>query len=216
MTDDIIMASAAHHRLTAPLALLVGALGGVLLTGLVRFTFQPPPPAVHYHANWAVFLNGQRLDLSSDRLMEDVANCKADPTHVSPEERVHMHNGDADAVHVHDAGATWGHLLANIDFGVGDDYLVTHTGDRLLTGAGRTLKFVLNSQPIASIRNVGIDRGDRLLISYGAEPLDTVVRTQFPNVASTAATLDGSKDPAGCGGAASGGFRDRFRRAFWF
>lgn len=215
MTEDIRRASA-RPRLATPAALLLGALAGVLLSGLLRLALQPSPRAVHYHANWALFVNGERLDLSDPRFMEDVATCKADPTRVLPEERVHMHNRDADAVHVHDPGATWGHLLANIDFGVGDDYLVTHTREKLLSGAGRTLKFVLNGEPVGSIRNLGIERGDRLLISYGVEPLDDIVRTQFPRVASTASALDHSRDPAGCGGAASEGFGDRLRRAFWF
>lgn len=210
------MTRAGRRRPGAPIGFALGAISGVLLIGLLRLAIEPPAPVVHYHANWAVVVNGQRLDRSGERFMEDVTACKTDPTLVLPEERVHLHNRDASAVHVHATGVTWGHLLANLEFGVGDDYLVTHTGERLQSGAGLAVKFILNGEPVPSIRNRGIARGDRLLISYGPEPAPEVVRTQFPLVASTAAALDRGTDPAGCGGAVPMPLGDRLRRAFRF
>src|SRR5690606_21078754 len=118
-----------------------------------RFAAQEPQhPHVHYHANWAVVVDGERLDLSGDRYMEDVFQCSADPSAQRPEDRVHMHENNQDIVHVHAAGVTWGHFLANLGFGVGDDYLETD-GGRYATGEGGSLKFILNGQPVRSIRN---------------------------------------------------------------
>ena len=57
--------------------LVVGLILGVLSLGMARFAFVAPPPAVHHHANFAVFVDGQRLDLSGDRYMEDVTACAA-------------------------------------------------------------------------------------------------------------------------------------------
>ena len=57
----------------------VGFVLGVLLLGAAGFALVPTPQGVHYHANFAVFVDGQRLDLSADRFMEDVAACSADP-----------------------------------------------------------------------------------------------------------------------------------------
>jgi hypothetical protein len=200
----------------AVLLLLAGAVAGILVFGLVRLAFLKPDSPTRYHANWAVFVDGKRLDLADERYMEDVVRCKADPTRVDPEDRVHLHNMNPDVVHVHDGGATWGHLLANLGFGVGDNYLFTDTGERYLATPQRRLKFILNGREVASIRNLVIGNRDRLLISYGADPADVVARTEFPQVASTAGEHNEKPDPAGCSGAAEEGFADRLQRAFWF
>ena len=202
----------AHSRLL-PFAL--GVVAGVLALGLVRLAIARPAPVTHYHANWRVVVDGQPLDFSADRYMEDVARCKADPTHMDPEDRVHLHNRDGDAVHVHAGGATWGHLLANLGFGLGRDYLVTDAGARLTSAPPRTLKFVLNGTPVDEVHNRLIGSTDRLLVSFGAEPLDSVVRSQFPQVASTAARLNTLPDPTSCSGPAAPTLTDRLRQAFW-
>ena len=193
----------------------LGLLAGVLALGAVRFAVARPAPITHYHANWAIVVDGAPLDLSAARYMEDVARCKADPTHMDPQDRVHLHERVGDAVHVHAGGATWGHLLANLGFALGRDWLVTDAGVRYESAPPRTLKFVLNGQPVAEVHNRTIRSTDRLLISYGAEPLDSVVRTQFPHVASTAARLNTLPDPASCSGPAEPTLTDRLRRAFW-
>ena len=67
-----------------------GLVAGVALLGGARFAAMPEPPVVHYHANWAVMLNGARLDLSGDQYMEDVASCYAGTAQVMPQERVQL------------------------------------------------------------------------------------------------------------------------------
>lgn len=205
-----------HGTGSAAALLAAGAVIGVIGFGAVRLAALPPEPHVHYHANWAVFVDGRRLDLRDERYMEDVAACKADAAKLQPEERVHLHNGDQDVVHVHAGGATWGHLLANLRFGVGDDYLLTDRGVRYAATPERTLKFIVDGQEVSSIRNLLIEDRDRLLISYGPETAEEVVRTQFPQVASTAAEHNTRPDPATCSGSDHEGFGDRLRRAFWF
>lgn len=193
----------------------LGLVAGALALGLARLAALPEPKVVHHHANWAVFVDGARLDLTAERYMEDVASCKADPSAVYPEDRIHMHARNHDVVHVHAAGATWGHLMANLGFGIGDDYLFTDSA-RLVAGGGKTLKFILNGKPVPSIRNRVVESEDRLLVSYGAETPEEVVRTQLPRVASDAGEFNRKPDPAGCSGGAHETFGDRLRRAFWF
>ena len=196
--------------------LLAGALLGVVALGAARFAAQPPPDVVHYHANWALVLDGERVDLSSARYMEDVAACRADAALVTPEERVHMHDNDADAVHVHAPGVTWGHFLANLGYALNETHLVTDAGRVVADSAGHTLKFVVNGEPVDRLHDRLIRSGDRALISYGPEPVAEVVRTQFAQVARTAARLDTEPDPASCSGPGDEGFGGRLRRALWF
>jgi len=192
-----------------------GAVAGVLLLSAARFAAQPPRHTVHYHANWAVFVDGERLDLTDGRYMEDVFQCSVDPTRQRPEDRVHMHEGNHDIVHVHAAGVTWGHLAANIGFGVGDDYLFTD-GARFESSPERDLKFVLNGSRVRSIRNLSIGDRDRLLISFGPETLEEVIATQFPVVAADADHYNHVPDPATCSGPQHESLSARLRRAAWF
>lgn len=195
--------------------LLTGALAGVLLVGAVRFAGQTHEHPVHYHANWAVFVDGERLDLTGDRYMEDVMRCSADASHVAPEDRVHMHENDHDVVHVHAAGVTWGHLIANLGFNVGDDFLITDNG-RYLSGEAGSLKFILNGAEVPSIHNRQIGDQDRLLISFGPEPAEEVVASQFSQVLANAGTFNTMPDPASCSGHEEMTFGQRLRRAVWY
>ncbi|MEW5926071.1 MAG: hypothetical protein AB1941_01160 [Gemmatimonadota bacterium] len=196
-----------------PLAILLGAVGGVLLLAALRFAFVPVEKPTHYHANFALFVGGERVDLSADEYMQDVAACAVGET-VLPAARAHLHNNDPDVAHVHHEGVTWGHLLTNLGFGLGEEYLALDGGPVLTEGEGRTLKFILNGQPQYSVHNELIRSGDRLLISYGPESEADVLRTQFPLVAATAEAFNQRPDPAGCSGAHEVTLWDRVQNAF--
>ncbi|MEX0912246.1 MAG: hypothetical protein WD737_07770 [Gemmatimonadota bacterium] len=193
----------------------LGLLLGIVVFGAARFVAQPPHEHVHYHANWAIFVDSVRLDLTANRYMEDVLQCTADPSLQRPEDRVHMHENNHDVVHVHASGVTWGHLLANLGFGIGDDYLITDSG-RYESGEERSLRFVLNGSPMRSIRNLQIDDRDRLLISFGAEATAEVVETQFPLVGDDAGEFNTMPDPASCSGQEEETLGARLRRAIWY
>lgn len=194
--------------------LALGALLGAALLAAARFAFAPWPEPPHYHANWALFVEGKRLDLSSDRYMEDVAACSA-AGQILPSQRVHMHDNNPDVVHVHHHGVTWGHFLQNLEFGLGDDYLITDGGRRLFEEGDRTLKFVVNGFFVDDLDDRLIDSGDRVLISFGPESPEAVLETQFSRVARDAEEYNRRQDPAGCAGAAETGFGERLRRAIW-
>jgi hypothetical protein len=197
------------------LAAAAAFCAGVLALVVFRLILAAPEPPVHYHANFAVFVQGERYDFSGDRYMQDVAACPGDVRDVPPASRVHLHNNDPDVVHVHHGGVTWGHLLANLGFVLGDEVLVTSSGETHLDGAGGTLKFIVNGRPDPSIRNRTIRPRDRLLISFGPESESQVMESQFPEVATNAAGFDEIPDPAGCGGPDEPTLRERLRHAIF-
>lgn len=196
------------------LGVVVGVVLGVVGMGAARFAATPWQEEVHYHANWAVFVDGERLDLSGDRYMEDVGACVAGGE-VLPNQRVHMHNNEQDVVHVHHGGVTWGHLLTNLRFVLADDFLILPDGRRLDETEGRSLKFIVNGFAVSEIRNRLIESGDRLLISYGPESLEEAAETQYSRVADNAERYNQLQDPASCSGSTEPTFRERLRRAFW-
>lgn len=193
---------------------VLGVVVGILLLVGARFAFTPWYQPPHYHANWAVFIDGDRLDLSADRYMEDVDACVA-AGRVQPSQRVHMHENDDDVVHVHHEGVTWGHFLRNLDFVLGDDHLITDDGRRFFSEDDRTLKFVVDGFLVDEIDDRLIEPGDRVLISYGPERPQEALETQFPRVADDAEEYDRRQDPAGCAGAGETTIRERLMRALW-
>lgn len=203
-------------NLSHGLVLVVGMIAGVLALGIARLIALPPQHVTHYHANFALFVNGERRDLTALRFMEDVEKCKANPALQDPPDRVHLHNRDHDVVHVHADAATWGHLFANLRMGLGDTWLVTEQGVALRNENGRTLKFILNGQPADDMANRAIRSQDRALISYGAETIAEVQRVQFPQVKSNAGEFNARMDPGGCGARHDPSFMERARRAVWF
>lgn len=72
----------------------------------LRFAFTPPPSPTHYHANFAIFIDGRRLDRSADRYMEELSACRLKEGAILPAERVHLHSGNPDVVHVHQPALT--------------------------------------------------------------------------------------------------------------
>jgi hypothetical protein len=193
---------------------LVGALLGILALGGVRFAFAPLGHATHYHANWAVFVDGGRLDLSDDRFMEEVSACRADDRGILPAERIHMHENDHDVVHVHHEGATWGALMANLGMDLGDDYLFLADGRRLFAGDGHSLVFVVDGLRVPSLRNRVVGSGDRVLISYTTDPPGAEA-AEFPRVGDDAEEYNLRADPASCAGHGELSPLERLLRAFW-
>jgi hypothetical protein len=193
---------------------LLGVLVGVLALAAVRWTLAPPPLPTHYHANWAIFVNGARVDLSGSQYMEEVTACVPVGETILPTQRTHMHEGNHDVGHVHDDGVTWGHLMANLGFGLGDDFLILQGGQRFVADSVNTLKYVSDGRIVLPAYNSVIRSTERLLISYGPESVDEVVATQFPQVSSTAADYNTRPDPAGCAGAAEMTLAQKLRYAF--
>lgn len=194
---------------------LLPFLAGVAALGAVRFVLAPLNHTVHHHANWAVFVDGERLDLSGDRFMEEIGACSASYQGVLPEERVHMHENNHDVVHVHHDGATWGALMANLDMALGDDFLRTadgvwHQGDQ-----ERVLVFILNGIQVPSVHNRVIGSGDRLVISVTSDP-GSVMGSEYPQVADDAEEYNATMDPSSCtGGHGELPLLTRLRLAFW-
>ena len=196
-------------------AVVLGMVLGGLALGGARFLFVDLAEATHYHANWALFVDGERVDLTADRFMEDVSACSADPAQIRPQDRVHMHENNHDVVHVHHPGATWGHFLANLGYALGEDFLVTPDDRILVDDSTATLKFVLNGVPQAPVHNRIIRSEDRLLISYGPGSVEEARETQYPRVADNAAEYNRRSDPASCLGHGEPGFWEKLRAAFW-
>ena len=209
--------------------IVAAILAGALALGLARLAFAPLNPSTHHHANWAVFIDGERLDLSADRFMQDVAACRTDPDAIRPVDRVHLHANDHDVVHVHHPASTWGHLMTNLGMALGEDFLFTAEGARYFDGAWPEsadgapredagtprLVFLRNGLQVPTLHDQPIRSEDRVVVSFGTESPEEVLEIQLPQVADNAAQHNEESDPGACMGSHEPeGWTDRLRRAF--
>jgi len=196
--------------------LLAGILLGVTAVTLLRFFFMPGQEVTHFHANFALFILGQRVDLSDDKYMEDVQGCKPEYIKITPEERTHMHENNHDVVHVHDDGVTWGHFMSNIGFAFGPTYLITDDQKIYRNTGSTTVKYVINGVQVDNPFNKLIQSEDRLVISYGSESVEQVMNDQFSVVASDAHVHNEHPDPGSCSGEIQLGGWDRLKKSLLY
>jgi hypothetical protein len=119
---------------------------------------------VHYHANFALYVNGVLDVFNGPGYYEEVQACNSDNLD-DPRARVHMHNNLSHVVHVHDHAATWGAFFANLGYTLGDSVLTTGKGT-YVNGADGQLSFILNGQKVDTVANRTIGNEDTLLIDY--------------------------------------------------
>jgi hypothetical protein len=174
-------------------------LSAVLILGIRYATYHEHE--AHYHANFAVYINGQQEDFKDPQFYQEVKICSAEGN-MTPQMRTHMHNNENGVIHVHDDGVTWGQFFENLGWIVGPDFI--RTTDTLYTATdSQKLNIVLNGQNLtglSSITNQLIDNKDRLLLSYGGDD-KAALDKQFATVADNAEEYNNKDDPAGCSGA---------------
>jgi hypothetical protein len=191
--------------------LLIGFVIGVLWFGTLRFLLVHPAET-HYHANFAVYINGQREEFKSFAYYEEVAACTSAYAD-NVKGRTHMHDNVNDVIHVHDKRVTYQDFFENIGWSIGPDFV--HTDTTLYANTEtETVKYILNGEEIERVDNKVVGDEDRLLVSYG--PADEDVNAEFKTVASSAAEVDAKQDPMTCSGLNGPGeasFSARLKRA---
>lgn len=192
------------------ITLLIGVVLGAALFVLVRFIFNKPE-VTHYHANFAVFIDGKREEFKGPGYYEEVQACSAT---ASPKGRVHMHLPDNNIAHVHDANVTWGHFFQSVGWALGPDVLATPQAV-YRTNGDRSLIFFLNGKEVPSPFNEVIGNEDVLVVSYGDGSADLSAQAEAARKPTPANVANTQTDPAACRGEEELGFWARLRSAVW-
>lgn len=189
------------------LLFLGGILVGLLALGAWRF-FSYHSDSVHYHSNFAVYVNGQREPFGADTYYEESSGCSADELN-QPAGRAHMHDHENDIVHVEDSAVTWGQFFQNLGWDIGPSYLQTRD-KLLLANATHALTYLLNGQPVKNPASLVIKSLDKLLVSYGTTD-KAKLKTQYSSISDSAREENTKRDPASCSGPAPTDWQTRLK-----
>lgn len=188
-------------------------LGAGALLGIRFATYDNAP--IHYHANFAVYINGQREEFKNPIYYVD-ANCTVNMTSVTPYMRAHMHDNVNDVVHVEDEATTWSQFFNNLGWYVGPDTIQRAGDEPLVADDVNKLRVILNGKDFTGTSmfvNSTIGANDKLLISYGNEDDQTLDR-EYNAVADTATQYDIKQDPSSCSGTHKTTVKDKLRHLF--
>ncbi len=194
---------------------LFGGLGFILaffIVFIARGIFLDDQ-TVHYHANFALYVNEKQETFDSSLFYEEVQSCSSENEN-DPKTRTHMHNNENHVVHVHDSAVTWGHFFANLGFGLSNNSITTDEGTFVDGQNGKKLTFFLNGQPVQSIANTVINSEDTLLVDYGA---GKDIQSKFDKIPRDAHEHNTKPDPASCSGSDDLSTKDKFLKVikFW-
>jgi hypothetical protein len=131
--------------------------GPVPLTDLENLT----NPVVHEHADFAIFLHGERLNFDDERYFSDGEHQHA------PD--VHIHPNRPNVVHKHRQNVNWARFFGSLGIVLEDERFVDADGREYRNGPAGTLKFFINGVQVDSLMHERISDLDRVLITFGAE-----------------------------------------------
>lgn len=117
------------------------------------------PEAVHEHADFAVYLDGQQVDFSLDKYQSsDEA-----PLH----DYTHLHDGVGTIIHKHLTGITLGEFFESIGMSLTRACFTTDDGTQYCGTNTKSLKFFVNGSPHSGFGDYELNDLDQILISYG-------------------------------------------------
>jgi len=190
--------------------LIVGIVVGMVGFMVFRMA-RAKSPFVHYHANFAVYINGQHQTFQGPGYYEEVTACNLHNAN-DVKSRVHMHDNINHVIHVHANGVTWSDFFNNIGYTLGDNVL--SDGSSVYTDGqnGAHLTFILNGQPVTSIADTVIKSEDALLINYGTDS-DQVILQRYQAIPKDAHYFNTHADPAACSGSDKFDWKARLKDA---
>ncbi|MEK7505326.1 MAG: thioredoxin domain-containing protein [Patescibacteria group bacterium] len=115
--------------------------------------------AEHSHADFAVYLDGKKIDFSLAKYQSEEGKEK--------NEWLHLHDGNGKVIHKHKKGVFIGEFFKSLGMGFTKECFTTDTGSKYCNGSGKTLKFFVNGKTNSEFGSYEPKDLDKLVISYG-------------------------------------------------
>ncbi len=145
----------------------------------------------HEHADFALFIDGERFDFSEFRYMS-VEPCTVPEISLVPtarahgsefdetelDEAVHLHNNEGGTIHVHRPGVTYEDFFASLQMEFHDEAFEDADGNLYEVNAEKEFRFIVNGEEVDTLASTEVRDLDRVLISYGDKnrPMATLMQ----------------------------------------
>ncbi|MBI4836408.1 MAG: hypothetical protein HY817_04065 [Candidatus Abawacabacteria bacterium] len=117
----------------------------------------------HVHSDFAVYLDGQKFNFGQEKYMTSTDTCAAG----SQSHSLHMHDLNGNVAHVHAEVQTWADFFQAINFALTDNSFTTDEGKVYQNEGSKKLRFFVNKQELASLKDYQFKDLDQVLITYG-------------------------------------------------
>ena len=186
-------------------ALLIFFLGGCTLFSGDQAPKNPDPN--HTHADFAVWINGEKLDFSAEKYMPSEpaepeetssqffprAAAHSGVIHETSEEAadhdnlqqyLHLHDGNGHIIHRHKPGLSIGDFFTSIGFTMTAECLTLDTGEEYCNNGKNHWKMFINEAEVAMNPSYVFADLDRILLTYSAS--DTAYIDQLKDLTNDA------------------------------
>jgi hypothetical protein len=169
--------------------------GGIAMLAHAQSIHPFVVASTHEHADFAMYVRGERVDLSQPRYQSEEGHVLSD--------MVHMHDGNGDVVHKHAIGVTWGYFLHTIGLDIVDtaktpdeDMAVKlPDGSALRGGAEGHWEAFVNGKPVINLRDLEIKDLDRVVLAFVANGAAPEIGKTFDSLVSSDACIPSNKCP---------------------
>lgn len=131
---------------------------GFITISSARTSANPDPN--HTHADFAVFIDGNRIDFSQEKYM----STDTDPKHPF----THVHDGNGNVMHRHKPGVTIGEFFASLNIKLTPDCFTLDTGEQYCTENSKSWKMFVNGQEVPLSPAFEFQDLDQILLTYGS------------------------------------------------
>lgn len=116
---------------------------------------------VHEHADFAVYLNGEKFDFTPAKYQSSDTN--------PLDSDAHLHDGNGEVTHKHRKGITLGYFFETLGMKFDNQCFVTDDGKEYCNTADKKLRMYVNGKENTALGNYELTDLDKILITYGDE-----------------------------------------------
>jgi Cu+-exporting ATPase len=140
---------------------------------------QANPDPNHTHADFAVYIEGQRYDFAQAKYMSGTTS-ETDPNHTRLDPFYHLHDGNGDVIHRHKSGLSLAMFFQSLGFTLDATCLTTEDGQRTCNdedSPSRRWRLFVNGEEVAWNPDFVFADLDRLLLTFG--PTEAQLATEL-------------------------------------
>lgn len=161
------------HSLTR--AIDRGAIGELVVEGdnradLFRGVTQNPDPN-HTHADFGIFIRGEKLDFSDGRFMAGEGSNDHDE-HGHAHDTMHLHDEVGHVIHRHKPDQTLSDFLDSIGFTLTETCLETDENEEYCNNSNETWQMFVNGKQVPVNANYAFKDEDQILLTFGRSDAD--------------------------------------------